>query len=427
MELKLLVSLLAQNILKNYLIPALNGGQVEFVAMNKQKIISKEKLEGEIEYIPLWQAIIHNCFSIYESNQDNSFKETMLLLEEQPLIKAFPNGPYSAKQVLIGFLNKLYLKLRPSLKWEESIFDELSQKFINEISSTEVEYLLIAPLENFELRDCEEIIVSDSIKIKKLDAIYKEKHLNSFGTGLPNWDIVLSDFAIQISFRKSLTTQDNSQLEAYKACDQLLLAIRLFSPHFTQIIHKSCLTKEESIIHFGLGTSESGEKAKVYDHEMKFILCKNDELNLCDYFSQVRDIDTQLQQEWFQLALSLFSESYNHTKSERRMFDVIRALEIVFGGDGTEISYKTSLRPACFIGQTPDERKEIFKSIKKMYRCRNDYVHKNTSLDHQSVKLLFQVHRYLAQSLLKIIKEKLFLLKWDDKMPPRLDEYILDK
>ena len=81
-------------------------------------------------------------------------------------------------------------------------------------------------------------------------------------------------------------------------------------------------------------------------------------------------------------AMARFSSSYEKRDLADRLIDLVIALEALFGdGETGGIAHKLAMRDAWWLHTTESERCTAFKTIKKLYRYRNEVVHGNLRKD----------------------------------------------
>jgi hypothetical protein len=77
-----------------------------------------------------------------------------------------------------------------------------------------------------------------------------------------------------------------------------------------------------------------------------------------------------------------YEASHERASAVERLIPLAIALESLFSPpDKGEFTFRIALSAAQFIGDTPDERHEIFKGVKDMYRRRSDLFHGNYDLE----------------------------------------------
>ena len=86
------------------------------------------------------------------------------------------------------------------------------------------------------------------------------------------------------------------------------------------------------------------------------------------------------------------------------ILDVSIALEIMYQLGSTELTYKLATRAGYFLGSNPEERNEIFDSVKAFYRTRSSIIHGGTK-NIDEIKTIFNNGFDLARdTLLKLLR-----------------------
>ena len=100
--------------------------------------------------------------------------------------------------------------------------------------------------------------------------------------------------------------------------------------------------------------------------------------------------------------------------STDKLIDYMIAFESLYLKDNKELSYKLSIRVACFLGKDKNEKEQIFKEIKKAYNIRSKMVHGRTFNIDSPIKFkkrelsfeefLVIVECHLRNSIYKLVK-----------------------
>jgi Apea-like HEPN len=105
----------------------------------------------------------------------------------------------------------------------------------------------------------------------------------------------------------------------------------------------------------------------------------------------------------------------------------VTALEALFGTDNQELSHKLSERVAFFLGETPEERLNIFARMKAAYTVRSRTVHgaPHTAKGAQSIPALAQTVDSLARRSLVKISSSEGLYQLMNGNDAGIDEYFV--
>lgn len=91
----------------------------------------------------------------------------------------------------------------------------------------------------------------------------------------------------------------------------------------------------------------------------------------------------------FELALRRSNRVYSRESDEDRLIDCWIGLEALFASDSSqELRFRASLRIARFVGETKEEREDLFKRIKASYDLRSVVVHGNDPMGRRNLPLL---------------------------------------
>ncbi len=104
------------------------------------------------------------------------------------------------------------------------------------------------------------------------------------------------------------------------------------------------------------------------------------------------------------LALRRWAAGGQRRNDEVRLIDYWVALEALFLPDSTaELSFRASLRIAAFVGETGQERQQLYKEMRASYDVRSKVVHGDTPRTPVSV-VAAQTGSTVRRALLKIIE-----------------------
>jgi hypothetical protein len=108
-----------------------------------------------------------------------------------------------------------------------------------------------------------------------------------------------------------------------------------------------------------------------------------------------------------EFAGTYFESSHTQTEDARRLMDLALALEAIFHPNNSgEITFQISQLAAQFIGRTPEEKKEIFADVKKMYDKRSKLVHGSSKAQSEGFLDCDQIEKWsslIRRALLGLI------------------------
>ncbi|GMU66805.1 MAG: hypothetical protein AMXMBFR36_30790 [Acidobacteriota bacterium] len=111
-----------------------------------------------------------------------------------------------------------------------------------------------------------------------------------------------------------------------------------------------------------------------------------------------------------------------------KVANYVTALEALFATDTQELSHKLSERVALFLGESLDERKEIFTAVKAAYRLRSRVLHGDrlTRKDAASISAIAKgVDAIARRALAKLLGSPSLYELFEDSSEV-IDEYFLD-
>lgn len=129
------------------------------------------------------------------------------------------------------------------------------------------------------------------------------------------------------------------------------------------------------------------------------------------------------------IATRRYYSSLTRLSMDDRIIDLMICAEAVFlERDDSEKTYKLAHRAGAFLGNTPADRKEIYKVFKKAYSYRSNFVHGGkmiASLTPIEAEELVDVYKRISQ-LLRDVLVKLFIQHHDSESKQKIDwdEYL---
>jgi hypothetical protein len=118
--------------------------------------------------------------------------------------------------------------------------------------------------------------------------------------------------------------------------------------------------------------------------------------------------------EKISLALHRWSATAERLNDEDKLIDYWIALESLFTPDSSqELVFRASLRIAAFLGQAPDERREIYDHMRHSYAWRSAIVHgdyrkkrKVTELNKKGTlsEVSIRTRSYLSKAILRVLE-----------------------
>ncbi|MFP4642360.1 MAG: hypothetical protein ACLFPU_09340 [Dehalococcoidia bacterium] len=348
------------------------------------------------------------------ANKMASFKPLVKDVQKKPQLRdtllvdagGEPIAPESAQESWLEnrFVSLLYgyVSRANGFQFYDRIFNELFDAFQKDVFSPDITVTELSPLMNFEM-ESDQIQISDNLWLRQLSTDELEGWLNSERLltvqPLSTHELLQLESAVEIMYQQERNSKSGS-FEARKKVSLLLTAICLLtdgSPRlaFTKRSTSSFLTP-------GLGTSwgplvhRLGRSAKVD---------KSQESDLVELYRKLWSSPNETK---IRVALERWNSAADRATEEDKLIDYWIALESLFVPDSTEeLSYRTALRIAAFLGSDGVERTQIYKQMKDSYRLRSEIVHGSIRKRKKNVgptELIKLSRSYLRQALLRILE-----------------------
>jgi hypothetical protein len=126
--------------------------------------------------------------------------------------------------------------------------------------------------------------------------------------------------------------------------------------------------------------------------------------------------------------LSRLSRSYSFVSAARsssvlplKIFHYCSALECLFTNDNSEVSHKIAERVAALIGSDYEDKKQLYKNIKKAYGIRSKLTH-GQSINQNDTDLASST-KFLDEVLRKVLREHYEV--FSEKNDGELEEYFM--
>lgn len=113
-----------------------------------------------------------------------------------------------------------------------------------------------------------------------------------------------------------------------------------------------------------------------------------------------------IEKDFIAIAIRRFSESSEKRKVDDHLIDYFISFEFLFSDGGAESTHKVARRTAVFLEKEMDNRKEIYRDVKKAYNERSNILH-GRKIDYEKIEEYCHIlEKYLRDCLRKIIEEK---------------------
>lgn len=132
-----------------------------------------------------------------------------------------------------------------------------------------------------------------------------------------------------------------------------------------------------------------------------------------------RDVTEKLGSKWkslrlieekrYDIAVSRFSSSCDRSRAEDRLIDQMISFEALFLSNiQDELKFRLATRVASLIGNSSDQKKELFNLMRKAYDLRSDIVHGEKCDFEKLQKIVSQTENVLRIAINRILDNKLF-------------------
>jgi hypothetical protein len=292
---------------------------------------------------------------------------------------------------ILGIMTAKYL-VQCGYSFDEEKFEEIYKEMISYVYSPERELLLVAPLENFDLKDLDEFSV-DEYKIRKLSE-WEVKVLISFGYPLgfiftPWHGSIENIYCIERIIKTS--KKRIPPLQPY--IEDFVTALRLFKPGvtgFNAILHYPKIWT----ISWGMAASHR----YMFRRPPKYVLERKDLESFFSLWNQFKRAKNQFSNN-IKFSLRWFNKSYEEREALDRLLDLAIALEVLFNTRD-----RLDLYVAHFIGSNKSEKLKINRDISKLRKIRGAIVHSGYyECNQEFVDSIENYYRMSMQKFLKLI------------------------
>jgi len=346
----------------------------------------------EFEDVLMSSQIVKKCITLMlEENFPKRLEMEIVDKNGKPVQN--PNYEPFLMYEILGIMTYKYLE-KYGCDFSEEGFEEIYRGMISYVYSPESEFILISPLENFELKGLDEFSV-DEYKIRKLHE-EEVKALINFGYRLgsifkPYYGTIENVYCVE----RIIKTPKRRMFHLQPYIEDFLTALRLFKPGVIGINFILWYPKITWEISWH-GTST----LHIYSFERapKYIFEEKDLEPFISFWDQFKKVKNQFPNN-IKLSLRWFNRSYVEQEVLDRLLDLAIALEVLFKEHA-----RLDLYLAHFIGSNTDERLKISRDVKELRRIRNAIVHSGYCKCEQGfVDLIENYYRRSIQKFLKLL------------------------
>jgi hypothetical protein len=312
-----------------------------------------------------------------------------------------------------------YVSRANGFQFDERVFNELFDAFQKDIFSPDITVTELSPLMNVEM-ESNQIQIDDNVWLRQLSTNELEEWFNVetllTPQPLPTYELLELKSAIEIVYQQKRHSAFGSA-GAREKVSRLLTAMRLLTDASPRLAFTK--TRTSSFLTSGFGTRWT---PSVLRHGPLAKIDKSQESGLVELY---RKLGSGPNLTRIGLAVARWNSAADRLTEEDKLIDYWIALESLFVPDTTqELSYRTALRIAAFLGSNGIERKQIYEQMKESYRLRSEIVHGSIRKRKRkigSTELISLSRSYLRQALLKTLESS---HRFD---PSKLEAQLLGK
>jgi len=292
-------------------------------------------------------------------------------------------------------------------KFDEPVFQKMYDDLEKFIYRDTISVTDIIPLHNFSSED-DEIRFSDELRIRRITDREKEGFLKGASfSGWPQHEMIHGNYVIELRHQMKKLFQGDTPTGGdptiAKAIDNILIALRLFKQG--NVGYNLIESKHDLDIRAFIGGTRSGFLFQRFIGN-EYVLKRQDVKPLVEFYKSI-PFDLVTKEKGIDLAIRRLGYAYERLKHEDKVIDLMIAYEAAFfrQGESGEQRHKLAVRVARLLKHNFDERKDMFREIKKFYDKRSDLVHASESTTPAD---LDKMEEYLRSSL------KVFLRKIEE-------------
>lgn len=308
-----------------------------------------------------------------------------------------------ATNKLSGDFLRAYFAHMEQYDFDEQAFDAMFHQLVVDLESPIIALTELSPLINARL-DCERIDIIPGLSIRKLSIDELERWLNEYMEfpflsvfGFSTVDPSSMYCAIETTYKKDRHEVWGASQGNYQKVSDLLTVIRLLTDQNVHIAFTKQIS--HSMLHqMGLGTSSS-LSTRLPSMEARISLSMQQEIVNTWQHIQALPSDSAIR-----LALRRWDLVAEELNEDDKLIDYWIALESLFIPEShQEVRYRASLRTAAFIGDTLEEREEMYGKLRNSYDLRSDIVHGKAPKRKDRSDLIGKTRSYLSRALLKVL------------------------
>ena len=303
--------------------------------------------------------------------------------------------PFLISDIVLLLLFKYVAKC--GLEFNEECFKSIYEELVEYVYSPKVTYIIVVPLENFELHNAEEVVMGE-YKIRRLKEEEIETLLHMGGARTLGVSFLYTGFLENIyciERRVNVPKEESLNMSTYlEGVDNLITALRLFM--HGNVGRSMYLHYPKWTIYRAYGTSGLLSRATRAFSNSKYVLDASD-IEHFKSFWIVFERAVNLLPSNMKFSLKWFNKSYLEPDDVDRLLDLAIALESLF-----QTGDRLDLYVARFIGKDLEERRKIYKDAHELRRVRGAIVHEGYY--EAGREFVNRIEDYYRQSARKFIE-----------------------
>lgn len=130
--------------------------------------------------------------------------------------------------------------------------------------------------------------------------------------------------------------------------------------------------------------------------------------DLVGFFAKLANAYVLTKEKRCLLSAKMYTSGVNHQYAEDVILHFAVALESLLALDKEQINFKLRLYLALLVGDTFNERQQIYNDIKVFYGLRSKLVHGDTlSISDEHIKMISRVGNYVSKALIRTCEKKI--------------------
>jgi hypothetical protein len=303
--------------------------------------------------------------------------------------------PFLIGDILVPLMFKYIEKY--GLEFNEECFKRVYEELVEYVYASKLTYFIVAPLENFELNNVEEVVVG-KYKIRRLEE-EEIKTLLRIGRGQ-----ILGPSFLHTGFLKNIycierrvdiPRGENLDMPAYfRDMENFVTALRLFKHG---AVGYSALLYYPKAWRTYIATNLLDRAIYAFS---KYVLDASD-IEHFKLFWKAFEKAMNLLPSNIKFSLKWFNKSYLELDEVDRLLDLAIALESLF-----QTGERLDLYVARFVGKDSEERRKLHKDMVELRRLRGAIVHKGYhEVEREFVNRVEDYYRRSARKFIELLSE----------------------